>query len=95
MSLGSSIDPDAISEGNDVYMDCEIRANPRVYKVEWSHNVSFTGYSFLDQLRNFLHKLTCIVLLLKDFLCIIMVVMQILHSKANGHTNTFCQFKCI
>ena len=42
LSLGSSIDPDAISEGNDVYMDCEIRANPRVYKVEWSHNVSFT-----------------------------------------------------
>jgi len=38
LSLGSSIDPDAISEGNDVYMDCEIRANPRVYKVEWSHN---------------------------------------------------------
>ena len=43
LSLGSSIDPDAISEGNDVYMDCEIRANPRVYKVEWSHNVSFTA----------------------------------------------------
>ena len=41
LSLGSSIDPDAISEGNDVYMDCEIRANPRVYKVEWYHNVSY------------------------------------------------------
>ena len=22
-------------------MDCEIRANPRVYKVEWYHNVSY------------------------------------------------------
>ena len=40
LSLGSSIDPEAISEGNDVYMDCEIRANPKAYKVEWSHNVS-------------------------------------------------------
>ena len=40
LSLGSNIDPEAISEGNDVYMDCEIRANPRVYKVEWSHNVN-------------------------------------------------------
>ena len=39
LSLGSSIDPKAISEGNDVYMDCEIRANPKAYKVEWSHNV--------------------------------------------------------
>ena len=48
MSLGSSIDPDAISEGNDVYMDCEIRANPRVYKVEWSHNVSFTAKRILE-----------------------------------------------
>ena len=40
LSLGSNIDPEAISEGNDIYMDCEIRANPRAYKVEWSHNVN-------------------------------------------------------
>ena len=39
LSLGSSINPESISEGNDVYMDCEIRANPKAYKVEWSHNV--------------------------------------------------------
>ncbi len=40
MALGSSIDPSGIAEGNDVYMDCEIKANPKAYKVEWNHNVS-------------------------------------------------------
>ena len=40
LNLGSGIDRNQISEGQDVYMDCEIRANPRFYKVEWIHNVS-------------------------------------------------------
>ena len=29
-----------IAEGNDVYLDCAIKANPKAYKVEWLHNVS-------------------------------------------------------
>ena len=41
LNLGNGIDRKRISEGQDVYMDCEIRANPRIYKVEWIHNVSF------------------------------------------------------
>ena len=40
LNLGNGIDRNRISEGQDVYMDCEIRANPRIYKVEWIHNVS-------------------------------------------------------
>ncbi|XP_040152153.1 neural cell adhesion molecule 1 isoform X2 [Anopheles arabiensis] len=36
--LGSSLDPDAIREGTDVYFDCIVKAHPAVYKVEWKHN---------------------------------------------------------
>ena len=40
LTLGKNIDPVSIAEGNDVYLDCAIKANPRAYKVEWIHNVS-------------------------------------------------------
>ncbi|EDS45463.1 conserved hypothetical protein [Culex quinquefasciatus] len=36
--LGSSLDPDSIREGTDVYFDCIVTAHPGVYKVEWKHN---------------------------------------------------------
>lgn len=38
LSLGKSIDPSQIAEGNDVYLDCDIRAHPQAYKVIWTHN---------------------------------------------------------
>jgi hypothetical protein len=38
--LGTSLNPEAIREGADVYFDCIINAHPPVYKVEWRHNVS-------------------------------------------------------
>lgn len=37
--LGSSLDPETIREGTDVYFDCIVTAHPGVYKVEWRHNV--------------------------------------------------------
>lgn len=37
--LGSSLDPETIREGTDVYFDCIVAAHPGVYKVEWRHNV--------------------------------------------------------
>ncbi|KAJ3638861.1 hypothetical protein MTP99_002191 [Tenebrio molitor] len=36
--LGTSLNPEAIREGADVYFDCIINAHPPVYKVEWRHN---------------------------------------------------------
>lgn len=36
--LGTSLNPDAIREGTDVYFDCLVKAEPGVYKVEWHHN---------------------------------------------------------
>ncbi|KDR20918.1 hypothetical protein L798_03856, partial [Zootermopsis nevadensis] len=38
LQLGSSLNPDTIREGTDVYFDCLIQAQPSVYKVEWRHN---------------------------------------------------------
>ena len=46
LNLGNGINRNKISEGQDVYMDCDVRANPRIYKVEWIHNVSFLSEKF-------------------------------------------------
>ena len=40
LQFGANIDFASISEGNDVYFDCKIRSNPKIYKVEWHKNVS-------------------------------------------------------
>ena len=39
LSFGLNLDPSNIAEGNDVYFECKISANPEVYKVVWLHNV--------------------------------------------------------
>lgn len=40
IQLGTSLKPNTIREGTDVYFDCLIQAEPSVYKVEWRHQVS-------------------------------------------------------
>lgn len=63
LSLGSNLNPDDIEEGDDVYFECKVNANPWAYKVLWKHNVSrffiilFTF--FLDTVipRPFLYRL--------------------------------------
>ena len=42
LSFGANIDHTNIVEGNDVYFECHIEANPEAYKVEWKKNVSFS-----------------------------------------------------
>ena len=43
LTLGRNIDGDAILEGNDVYLDCKVEANPAPYKVTWWHEVRIGG----------------------------------------------------
>lgn len=41
LKMGSSLNPDDIKEGADVYFECMIQSNPKPYKMSWYHNVSF------------------------------------------------------
>ncbi|XP_017756216.1 PREDICTED: uncharacterized protein LOC108547976 [Eufriesea mexicana] len=38
LELGSNMNPDDIEEGDDVYFECKVHANPGAYKVVWKHN---------------------------------------------------------
>ncbi|XP_048481086.1 synaptogenesis protein syg-2 [Plutella xylostella] len=38
LELGSKLNPNDIEEGDDVYFDCVVKANPPAYKVVWEHN---------------------------------------------------------
>lgn len=40
LKMGSNLNPEDIKEGDDVYFECNIRANPKAYKLSWYHNVS-------------------------------------------------------
>lgn len=40
LSLGSTLNPDDIKEGDDVYFECHIKANPKEHRITWSHDVS-------------------------------------------------------
>lgn len=42
LKMGSSLNPDDIKEGADVYFECLIQSNPKPYKMSWYHNVSWT-----------------------------------------------------
>ncbi|XP_063864675.1 LOW QUALITY PROTEIN: hemicentin-2-like [Scylla paramamosain] len=38
VSLGRSLDPARIKEGDDVYFECSVKAKPSISKVAWRHN---------------------------------------------------------
>ncbi|KAK5647891.1 hypothetical protein RI129_002783 [Pyrocoelia pectoralis] len=38
LHLGSTLNPDDIKEGDDVYFECNIRANPKEHKITWFHD---------------------------------------------------------
>lgn len=40
LSLGSTLNPHEIKEGDDVYFECSVRANPKEHRITWYHNVS-------------------------------------------------------
>lgn len=43
LNLGSSLNASNIKEGDDVYFECNVRANPKPYKITWKFNVSFNS----------------------------------------------------
>lgn len=41
LELGTNpvVEGNTVGEGADVYFECNIKANPPVYRVAWKHNV--------------------------------------------------------
>ncbi|CAK9807697.1 Hmcn1 [Anthophora plagiata] len=35
LKMGETLNPDDIKEGDDVYFECSVKANPKVYKLAW------------------------------------------------------------
>lgn len=44
VDLGSNLNASFIKEGMDVYLECNVQANPKVEKVIWMRNVSGNNY---------------------------------------------------
>lgn len=40
LKMGPNLNANDIKEGDDVYFECHIHANPKPYKMAWFHNVS-------------------------------------------------------
>ena len=55
LKLGPSMNPDDIEEGDDVYFECDIKANPAAYKVVWKHNVRRVPLSLSSTLSREIH----------------------------------------
>lgn len=51
--MGTSLNPKNIKEGDDVYFECNVRANPRAYRLTWFHEVLLFFLSFF--LSHFSH----------------------------------------
>lgn len=39
LKIGANLNANDIKEGDDVYFECHIQANPKPYKITWFHNV--------------------------------------------------------
>ena len=48
LRLGKSLDPDNLRTGNDVYFECDVRANPIPHKLIWLHKVSDIEFIYLN-----------------------------------------------
>lgn len=46
LQLGSTLNPDDIKEGDDVYFECHIKANPKENRITWWHDVSTVNIIF-------------------------------------------------
>ncbi|CAH2045583.1 unnamed protein product, partial [Iphiclides podalirius] len=38
LTLGTTLNPHDIKEGDDVYFECNVRSNPREHRISWFHN---------------------------------------------------------
>lgn len=38
LRMGTTLNPEDIKEGDDVYFECQVQSNPKFYKLSWFHN---------------------------------------------------------
>ncbi|KAJ6637897.1 Peroxidasin like, partial [Pseudolycoriella hygida] len=38
LKMGPTLNPENIKEGDGVYFECDIKSNPKPYKMTWFHN---------------------------------------------------------
>ncbi|CAH1164164.1 unnamed protein product, partial [Phaedon cochleariae] len=43
LHLGNTLNPEEIKEGDDVYFECSIRANPKQHRISWYHDGSLVS----------------------------------------------------
>ena len=52
LRLGKSLDPDNLRTGNDVYFECDVKANPIPHKLVWLHRVRLIYFFLNNKLTN-------------------------------------------
>ena len=52
LSLGSTLNPEDIKEGDDVYFECHIKSNPSRSRLTWVHNVSIFKFVLIFEQNN-------------------------------------------
>lgn len=63
LRMGETLNPDDIKEGDDVYFECIVRANPKVYKLAWFKDVSNTlSRVYHDTRRKHSHDIFAVLL---------------------------------
>lgn len=66
LKMGSNLNPEDIKEGDDVYFECNIRANPKAYKLSWYHDVS--SRPIVKTLIKATPRIYCVVSLIKIYI---------------------------
>lgn len=50
LTFGKNINSSAVQENEDVYLDCNVRADPWITRIRWLHNVSI-NLQYVSQRR--------------------------------------------
>lgn len=85
------MNPDDIEEGDDVYFECKVHANPNAYKVIWKHNVSDTYMIHLTELWKWQTKQSDLQFdrenWYHDIYIYIVYISKIIYQVCNDHTS--------
>lgn len=72
LSLGAPLDPSNLIKGSDVYLECDIKANPPAQRVEWFHNVRIHYFIICRRYiaMQHIYSVICILIHESSYMCI-------------------------